>query len=119
MLPGPAQRDVLGEHTDHDSPRLPQVLRRFRGQRMEGSGHLVGERPGLTRNGVRAGGNQGLGDAPGPALPQPGVVPRAASPGRGHLLWAPGRERAVPEAGSRQARLGPCPSGECLAVGWN
>lgn len=30
--------------------------------------------------------------------------------------WASGRERAVPEAGGRQARGGPCPSGECLVL---
>lgn len=30
--------------------------------------------------------------------------------------WASGRERAVSEAGGRQARCGPCPSGECLVL---
>lgn len=43
----------------------------------------------------------------------------AVSPGNGHLPWVPGRKRAVPEAGGRQAWRGPCPSGECSVAGWN
>lgn len=83
--------------------------------------------PGLTRARVRAGGDHWLDDAQGPgpgdgefpALPCPYLSPRTVRLGSGHLPWAPGRERAVPEAGGRQAWCGPCPSGECLVAGWN
>lgn len=46
---------------------------------MEANGHLVAERPGLTRNGGGVEGNHRLGDAKGPALSQADLVPRALS----------------------------------------
>lgn len=61
----------------------------------------------------------GAGGGGFPALPWPCMAPGAVSLGTGHLPWASGRERAVPEAGGRQAWRGPCPSGECLVAGWN
>lgn len=57
MLPAASQIDARGEHTDHDTHGDPQVLGHFCGQRMEANGHLVAERPGLTRNGGGVGGN--------------------------------------------------------------
>ena len=91
----------------------PKCFGQFCGQRTGADGHLVGEKPGLTRARVRAGGSHRLDDAQGPgasddsvpSLVQPCLAPWAVSLGSGHLPWAPGRERAVPrqEAGRHGA----------------
>lgn len=55
----------MEEHTDQGSPCVLQVLWHLCGHRMEANRKLVGERPGLTRVAVRAGGNHWLEDAQG------------------------------------------------------
>lgn len=81
---------------------------------MEANRKLVGERPGLTRVAVRAGGNHWLEDAQG--LPFSCLAgSRAVSLGTFSGPLA-GNEQCRRQAGRHG---GLCPSGDCLVAGWN
>lgn len=100
----------------------PKCFGQFCGQRTGADGHLVGEKPGLTRARVRAGGSHCLDDAQGPGVPHPCTAlpgPLGCEPGEWAPPLGPWQGESSAEAGGRQAWCGPCPSGECLVAGWN